>query len=128
MAINVLTFTLPTSDEARRTYAGKVPRWIETTLSAPGAEQFCAYHSPDGKQAMIETEYESVSAAEMFLSSEPWQRLRGELQEVGCSDFQTGTWDTSPLVPEPKYRRTVAGQALADLGCGLRQLREDLLR
>jgi hypothetical protein len=128
MAINVLTFTLPTSDEARRSYAEKVPRWIETALSAPGAEQFCAYHSPDEQQAMIEIEYESASAAEMFLSSEIWQNLRSELQELGCGNFQTGTWDTSPLVPEPKYRRTVAGQALADLGCGFRQLREDLLR
>src|SRR5262245_31117319 len=99
MAINVLTYTLPANDEARRTYAERVPRWIETALSAPGAERFRAYHSPDGKQAMSETEYDSVSSAETFLSSETWKKLRSELEELGCIDFHLGTWNTSPLVP-----------------------------
>jgi hypothetical protein len=102
MAIAILTYTLPSDSESLRQYAGKVPGWINTVLSAPGAKEFRAYRSVDGKQVMTVTENESVATAKNFLSSDTWKAMRGEFEKLGCSNIQTNIWDTSPLVPQAK--------------------------
>jgi hypothetical protein len=101
MAVVVTTYTLPSSPELLKQYAVKAPGWINTALSAPGAKEFRAYRSTDGKEVMTICEQESVAIAERFFASETYKTLRSEMEKAGCSNYQERTWDVSPLLAQP---------------------------
>lgn len=101
MAAVVTTYTLPSSPELLKQYAAKVPGWIDTALSTPGAKEFRAYRSTDGKEVMTFCEQEFVILAEKFLASDKYKTLRSEMEKLGCSNYQVRTWDMSPLQAQP---------------------------
>jgi hypothetical protein len=108
MAMVVLSFTLPTGTEVLKQYAGKAPAWIDTILSAPGAKEFRAYRSTDGKEAITLTELDTVVSADKFIASDKYKTLRNDMEKAGCSNFHVRTWDTSPLVAKPVRPRAAA--------------------
>jgi heme-degrading monooxygenase HmoA len=108
MSTVVLTYTLPSGAELLKQYPPKVRGWIDMALSAPGAREFRAYRSTDGKEVMTLTEQESVASAEKYLASDKYKTLRKEMEKAGCSNFHVRTWDTSPLVVQPVRAPAVA--------------------
>jgi len=107
MSIVILSYNLPSGTQLQP-YAGKVPGWIDLVLSAPGAAEFRAYRSVDGKEALTITEYDSVASSEKWLASDKYKQLREDMEEAGCKNMQFQTWDTSPLVAKPVQARRSA--------------------
>jgi hypothetical protein len=108
MALGVVAYTLPSSTELLRQYAGKAAGWIDIAVSPPGAGEFRAYRSTDGKEVLTMTEYDSVASAEMFVASDSFKTLLSELEKAGCTNIQVRTWDKSPVVAQPVRARAAA--------------------
>jgi heme-degrading monooxygenase HmoA len=108
MAWGVFTYTLPSGTELLRQYPEKVPGWVDIVLSAPGAKEFRAYRSEDGKEVMTITEYDTVSAVKTFLASGKYKMLVKEMEKAGCTNFQVRTWDVSPIMAHPMRARAAA--------------------
>ena len=100
MSVTILSYNIPSGAELQP-YVGKVPGWIDRALSGPGAVEFRGYRSPDGKEVMTITEYDSVASAEKWLASDNYKQLRQDMEKAGCKNIQLRIWDTSPLVPKP---------------------------
>ena len=107
MSVIIVSYNIPSGVELQP-YLGKVPGWIDRALSGPGAVEFRAYRSIDGKEALTITEYDSLASAEKWLTSDKYKQLRNDMEKAGCKNIQVQTWDMSPLVAKPVRARASA--------------------
>jgi len=71
-------------------------------LRQPGVKEFRGYRHRYGAspQVMVEVEFESLQAADDWLSSKDWSELIMGMRALGCGNFNVAVWDASPIMPE----------------------------
>lgn len=103
MAMAILTWDLP-PQEQMAAYAEKArTEWIPTVVRQPGVKEFRAirnaFHTTP--HVMTMTEYDSLTSALQFITSEDYARVIEGLRGVGCTHISVQLWDVSPVTLEP---------------------------
>ena len=102
MALGVMTWKLPATGPSDQYSERARTSWIPTVLSQPGVKEFRGYRTQgeDFLMVRVETEFTSLEFAEQWLGSADYERINGELAELGATEIVVETWDASPLLPE----------------------------
>ena len=103
MALIVVTWDLPGTQEQVETYAAQVPERLQRILAAPGLVEWRAFRNPmhTTPQVMAIQEYDSLESARRWAETAEYKEIVLGLRQDGCTNITIQFWDKSPIAPDP---------------------------
>ena len=103
MALLEISWDLPPNDSLPIYNERTRTDWIPRVLRQPGVREFRGYRNPRriSPQVLIHIEYKDLQSLYQWLESNDYAAMLSEMRDVGCTQFKSEVWETSPIMPEP---------------------------